>query len=162
MYTHSWFPGSSAGKGSACNVGDLGSIPGSGSSPGEGNGYPLQYSGLENSLDCIVHGLQRVGVNWATFTHSWFTLLYSRKWVLQSKYILFFDKNFFFFKKRDLNSWDVKFLSLQALGHVSPSSGMIMVWNQSLVISPPVKGITFLSQLLSAATTGVKGLHLQL
>ena len=57
------FPGSSAGKGSACNVGDLGSIPGSGSSPGEGNGYLLQYSGLENSLDCIVHGLQRVGVN---------------------------------------------------------------------------------------------------
>ena len=49
------FPGGSAGKESACNVGDLGSIPGSGRSPGEGNGYPLQYSGLENSIDCIVH-----------------------------------------------------------------------------------------------------------
>ena len=40
------FPGSSAGKESACNVGDLGSIPGLGRSPGEGKGYPLQYSGL--------------------------------------------------------------------------------------------------------------------
>ena len=40
---------------SAYNVGDLGSIPGLGRSPGEGKGYPLQYSGLENSMDCIVH-----------------------------------------------------------------------------------------------------------
>ena len=45
---------SSAGKESACNAGDLGSIPGLGRSPGEGKGYPLQYSGLENSMDCIV------------------------------------------------------------------------------------------------------------
>ena len=42
-------PGGSAGKESACNFGDLGSIPGLGRSPGEGKGYPLQYSGLENS-----------------------------------------------------------------------------------------------------------------
>ena len=41
-----------SGKESTCNVGDLGSIPGLRRSPGEGNGYPLQYSGLENSLDC--------------------------------------------------------------------------------------------------------------
>ena len=46
-------PGGSDGEASACNVGDLGLIPGSGRSPGEGNGYPLQYSGLENSMDCI-------------------------------------------------------------------------------------------------------------
>ena len=45
----------SAGKESACNVGDLGSIPGLGRSPGERNGYPLQYSSLENSMDCIIH-----------------------------------------------------------------------------------------------------------
>ena len=45
------FPGGSDGKESACNVGDLGSIPGLGRSAGEGNGYPLQYSGLENSMD---------------------------------------------------------------------------------------------------------------
>ena len=45
------FPGGSDGKASACMVGDLGSIPGSGRSPGEGNGNPLQYSWLENSMD---------------------------------------------------------------------------------------------------------------
>ena len=42
------FPGGSDGKESACNVGDLGLIPGLGRSPGEENSYPLQYSGLEN------------------------------------------------------------------------------------------------------------------
>ena len=45
------FPGSSDGKASACNAGDLCSIPGSGRSPGEGNGNPLQYSCLENTMD---------------------------------------------------------------------------------------------------------------
>ena len=49
------FPCGSAGKESICNVGDLALIPGLGRSPGEGNGYPLQYSGLENSIDCTVH-----------------------------------------------------------------------------------------------------------
>ena len=53
------FPCGSAGKESACNAGDLGLIPGLGRSPGEGNGYPLQYSGLENSTDCIVHGVTK-------------------------------------------------------------------------------------------------------
>ena len=53
------FPGGSAGKESACNVGDLGSIHGSGRPPGEGNVYPLQYSGLENSRDCIIHGVEK-------------------------------------------------------------------------------------------------------
>ena len=51
------FPHSSVGKESACSAGDLGSIPGLGRSPGEDNDYPLQYSGLENSMDCIVHGV---------------------------------------------------------------------------------------------------------
>ena len=52
------FPGGSAGKESACSVGDQGSVPGLGRSPGERNVYPLQYSGLENSMDCIeFHGL---------------------------------------------------------------------------------------------------------
>ena len=53
------FPGGSAGKESACNVEDLGSIPGLERSPGEGKGCPLQYSGLENSMDCIVHGVEK-------------------------------------------------------------------------------------------------------
>ena len=63
--SHSPAPGNydffcgSTGKESACNVGDLGSIPGLERSPGEGNGYPLQYSGLGNSMDCIVHGVAK-------------------------------------------------------------------------------------------------------
>ena len=52
------FPDTSVGKESACNAGDPGLIPGLGRSPGEGKGYPLQYSGLENSM-----GLQRVRHN---------------------------------------------------------------------------------------------------
>ena len=54
------FPGGSDGKEFASNTGDLGSTSGLGRSPGEGNSYPLQYSGLENSMDCIpgeFHGL---------------------------------------------------------------------------------------------------------
>ena len=47
----------SAGKESTCGGGDLGSIPGLGRSPGEGKGYPVHYSGLENFMDCIVHGI---------------------------------------------------------------------------------------------------------
>ena len=53
------FPCGLAGKESAFNVGDLGLIPGLGRSPGEGKGYPLQYSGLENSMECIDHGVAR-------------------------------------------------------------------------------------------------------
>ena len=53
------FPCDSAGKESVCNERDLGSIPGEGRSPGEGKGYLLQYSGLANSMDCIVHGVAK-------------------------------------------------------------------------------------------------------
>ena len=53
------FPGGSDGRESACSVGHLGSIPGLGRSPGEGKGYPLHYSGLENSMDYIVHGVTK-------------------------------------------------------------------------------------------------------
>ena len=53
------FPCGSAGKELACNVGDLGSIPGLGRSPGEGKGYPLQYSDLENSMDYTVHEVSK-------------------------------------------------------------------------------------------------------
>ena len=55
LITEMGFPRGSAGKETACNAGDLGSVPGLGRSPGEGKGYPLQYSGLENSMECIVH-----------------------------------------------------------------------------------------------------------
>ena len=53
------YPCGSAGKESAYNAGDLDEISGSERSPGEGKGYPLQYSGLENSMDCIVHGVAK-------------------------------------------------------------------------------------------------------
>ena len=53
------FPYGSVGKESTCNMGDLGSVPGFGRYPGERKGYPLQYSDLENSMDCIVHGVAK-------------------------------------------------------------------------------------------------------
>ena len=59
MPSREGFPCGSAGKKSACYVGDLGLIPGLERSPGEGNSYPLQYSGLENSMDCIFHGVTK-------------------------------------------------------------------------------------------------------
>ena len=58
-YLLPFFPDSSVGKESTCNAGDPGSIPGLGRSHGEGKGYPLQYSGLDNSMNCIVHGVTK-------------------------------------------------------------------------------------------------------
>ena len=55
FWLHLWL----VGKESTCNAGDLGSIPGLGRSPGGGNGNPLQYSGLENSINYIVHGVTK-------------------------------------------------------------------------------------------------------
>ena len=65
------FPDSSVGKESTCNAGDLGSIPGLGRSPGEGKGYPLQYSGLENSMDSIVHGVAKSQTRLSDFHFHW-------------------------------------------------------------------------------------------
>ena len=67
------FPGGSEVKASACNIGDLGSIPGSGRSPGEGNGSPLQYSCLENPMDrgswqATVHGVAKSWTQLSDFT----------------------------------------------------------------------------------------------
>ena len=59
ILTNTGLPGGSADKESTCNAGDLGSVPGLGISPGEGNSYPFQYSDLENSMDCIVHGVRK-------------------------------------------------------------------------------------------------------
>ena len=72
------FPGSSAGKDSACKTGDLGSILGLGRSPGEGKGYPLQYPRLENSVDCIVHGVSK-SRKWLSDFHltTWLDLINS-------------------------------------------------------------------------------------
>ena len=69
------FSGGFDAKASACNAGDLGLIPGSGRSPGEGNGNPLQYSCLENSMDggawrATVHGVAKSRTRLSDFTHS--------------------------------------------------------------------------------------------
>ena len=68
------FPCGSAGKESSCNAGDLGWIPGLGRSPGQGKGYPLQYSGLENSMDSIVHGVAKSQTQLSNF-HFTFKIL---------------------------------------------------------------------------------------
>ena len=77
-----YFPCGSAGKESACNAGDLGSIPGLGRSPGEGKGYPIQYSGLENSVDCIVHGVAK-SQTWQSDFHFHFPIQ-NKKWKKES------------------------------------------------------------------------------
>ena len=64
------FPGGVDNKESACNAGDPGLIPEVGRSPGEGNGYPLQYSGMENSMVCIVHGVAK---SWTRLSNFHFT-----------------------------------------------------------------------------------------
>ena len=61
------FPDSSVGKESTCNAGDPSSIPELGRSAGEGVGYPLQYSGLETSVDCIVHGVTKSRIRLSDF-----------------------------------------------------------------------------------------------
>ena len=70
------FPDHSVGKESACNAGDPSSIAGLGRSPGEGKGYSLQYSGLENSMDCIVHGV----ANSRTFYWDVCVLKFEKHW----------------------------------------------------------------------------------
>ena len=74
------FPGGSDGQESACNVGDLGSVPGLGRSPGEGNSYPLQYSHLENSMDSMVHGVAK-SQTW--LSHFYFTWILGASLVAQ-------------------------------------------------------------------------------
>ena len=87
------FPCGSAGTESACNAGDLGLIPGLGRSLGEGKGYPLQYSGLENSVDCIVHGVAELDTTeWFSLhvsenTEMCFLLLHQNYWLLRMKHL---------------------------------------------------------------------------
>ena len=65
---------SSVPKESTCNAGDPGLIPGLGRSPGEGKGYSLEYSGLENSMDCMVHGVTK---SWTRLSYFYFHWLYN-------------------------------------------------------------------------------------
>ena len=72
------FPHSSVGRESTCNVVDLGLIPGLGRSPGEGKGYPLQYSGLENPMDFIVHGVAKSHTRLSNFHFLFLSLSWTR------------------------------------------------------------------------------------
>ena len=86
-------------KEAACNAGDLGSIPRLGRSPGEGKDYPLQYSGLENSRDCRVHGVAKNRTQLSDFHFTVFRFLYSR--IKRSKMVSQKNNknlNFFFLK----------------------------------------------------------------
>ena len=66
MYTYG-LPCGSAGKEPSCNVGDVGLIHGLGSYPGERKGYPFQYSGLKNPMECIVHGVTKSQIRLSNF-----------------------------------------------------------------------------------------------
>ena len=85
------FSSGSDGKEFACNAGDLGSITGSERSPGEGNGYALQYSGLENSMDCIVHGDRRIR-KWR-ITDDFLTLQFRNEQSHFHSYFIFIGQN---------------------------------------------------------------------
>ena len=87
------FPYGSAGKDSTCNVGDLGLIPGLGRSPEEGNSYPLQYFGLENSIDCMVYGVAKSCTRLSGFHFQFLSL----KWKSMKTFIL----------PLNLHSWNV-------------------------------------------------------
>ena len=84
------FSGSSAGKESTCNAGDLDLIPGLGRSPGEGNGYPLQYSGLKISMDCLVHGVSKGQTRLSDFQFSLAlkTAMLLDGWLLRIRFLL--------------------------------------------------------------------------
>ena len=96
------FPGGSAGKEYTCNVGDLGLISGLGRTPREGKDYPLQYSGLENSMDYIVHGVAKSQTQLSNFHFQWLITL-STFHVLLCHLDIFFDEvpvqNSYSFKK---------------------------------------------------------------
>ena len=86
LMTDEGFPCGSAGKESACNVGYLASIPGLGRSLGERKDYPLQCSGLENSMDCIVHGVAKSQM-WLSYFH----FIHLPLWVAQGSRICLED-----------------------------------------------------------------------
>ena len=99
------FPCGPAGKETACNAGDLGSIPGLGRSPGEEKGYPFQYSGLENSMDCIIHG---VTDSWTQLSLFHFSELPKINKIIFKKIFKYHDE------ARDKAEESEKFISLTA------------------------------------------------
>ena len=111
---HYSFPGDSDGKESAYNAGDLGSISGLGRSPGEGKGYPPLYSDLENSMDCIVHGVTKTWTRLSNFHFTSLLLLLGCDFLLlMPEFSGVSTENLGFFANISLsllNQWLLKFL----------------------------------------------------
>ena len=129
LFHPSGFPGGSEVKASACNVGDLGSIPGSGRSPGEGNGNSLQYSCLENPMDrgawwATVHGVAKSQTRLSDFTSLHFTFHPSAK-VLKA-----FLQNFI-----ELTKDDVIYLN-----NLTQTCAICQQTNSNSNIRPPLPG----------------------
>ena len=95
------FHGSSAGEESTCNVGDLGLIPGLGRSPGEGKGYPVRYSGLENSIDYTVHGVAKSQTQLSDFHFLFFDMIR----IAWASLIAQLVKNLLQCRRPQFNSW---------------------------------------------------------
>ena len=126
------FPCGSAGKESTCNVGDLGLIPGLGRSPGEGKGYPLQYSGLENSMD---YGVTK---SWTELSDFHFTLLhFSHPYMTTGKTIALSRWTFV----GKVTSLLFNMLSRFIIAFLPRSKHLLLSWLQSLsaVILKPMK-----------------------
>ena len=123
------FPHSSVGKESACNAGDPSSIPGSGRFPGEGKGYPLQYSGLENSMDCIVHGVAK-SQTWLSDFHSlYFTFIITGKSRLKFRVVVILTQ-LYPINKYPLNTHNVNYIVCK--NQVRDSWGQVL-WGLTLL-----------------------------
>ena len=132
----------SAGKESACNVADLSSILGFGRSLGEGNGYPLQYSGLENSMDYTVHGVTKNRTQLSDF-HFHFSLLTCEMSTIVWYFEHFLALSFFGIEmKTDLLQFCGHCWVFQICWHIECSTftaSSFRIWNSSAGIpSPPV------------------------
>ena len=146
------FLGGSAGEESACNAGDLGSIPGLGRSPGKGNSYPLQYSGLENSMDCIVHKVTK-SWTWLNDFHIlnskwwncfwsfivWFAFLSTK--VHASKYVF---NNYFIVFQRDKFIWFNFVYILSRFLNEKPTWDIFkqFLWGPAFMVTPVLEPVS--------------------
>ena len=136
---HTNFNGGLAGKESTCIVGDLGLIPGLGRFPREGKGFPLQYSGLENSVNCIVHGVTKSPTRLSN-SHSHFlwkmplVIWYELHWICRLPWVVQSFSQYWLFQSRNMV---YLFLCLCHLWFLSLAS--YNFWSTGLL--PPYAGL---------------------